>query len=55
MVETIARDVSNKLNTTISKDFEDMVGIEAHLQKMQSLLHLDNEDEAIIVVLMSMD
>ncbi|KAG7658325.1 Leucine-rich repeat 3 [Arabidopsis suecica] len=49
MVETIARDVSNKLNTTISKDFEDMVGIEAHLQKMQSLLHLDNEDEAMIV------
>lgn len=49
MVEKIARDVSNKLNTTISKDFEDMVGIEAHLQKMQSLLHLDNEDGAIIV------
>nr|QOE89068.1 truncated DM10 [Arabidopsis thaliana] len=49
MIEKIARDVSNKLNATISWDFEDMVGIEAHLQKMQSLLHLDYEDGAMIV------
>ncbi|KFK34180.1 hypothetical protein AALP_AA5G111000 [Arabis alpina] len=49
MIEKIAKDVSNKLNTTISKDFEDMVGIEAHLSKMQCLLHLEYEDEAMIV------
>ncbi|KAJ0265709.1 Disease resistance protein RML1A [Hirschfeldia incana] len=49
MIEKIARDVSNKLNSTISRDFEDLVGIEAHLQKMQSLLHLDEKDGAMIV------
>nr|CAZ44326.1 putative disease resistance protein [Raphanus sativus] len=49
MIEKIARDVSNKLNTTISRDFEDMVGIEAHLDKMQSLLHLHDEDGAMFV------
>ncbi|KAG2302902.1 hypothetical protein Bca52824_031553 [Brassica carinata] len=45
MIEKIVRDVSNKLNATISKDFEDMVGIEAHLDKMKSLLHLDDDDD----------
>ncbi|KAL1221149.1 Disease resistance protein RML1A [Cardamine amara subsp. amara] len=49
LIEKIARDVSNKLNTTISRGFEDMVGLEAHLEKMQSLLHLDNVDETMIV------
>ncbi|KAH0886622.1 LOW QUALITY PROTEIN: hypothetical protein HID58_062718 [Brassica napus] len=51
MIEKIARDVSHKLNTRISRDFEDMVGIETHLKKMQSSLHLDDddEDEAMIV------
>ncbi|KAG5382818.1 hypothetical protein IGI04_034288, partial [Brassica rapa subsp. trilocularis] len=49
MIEKIARDVSNKLNTTISNDFEDMVGIEGHLEKMQSLLHLDDEDGVMLV------
>ncbi|XP_018513710.2 disease resistance protein RML1B [Brassica rapa] len=49
MIEKIARDVSNKLNTRISRDFEDMVGIETHLKKLQSLLHLDDEEEAMIV------
>ncbi|WZZ86016.1 hypothetical protein YC2023_114595 [Brassica napus] len=48
MIEKIARDVSNKLNITISRDFEGMVGIEKHLDKMQSLLHSD-EDGAMIV------
>ncbi|KAF3561480.1 hypothetical protein DY000_02012519, partial [Brassica cretica] len=49
MIEKIASDVSNKLNATISRDFEDMVGIEAHLRKIQTLLHLDDEDGAMIV------
>ncbi|KAF8088333.1 hypothetical protein N665_0545s0002 [Sinapis alba] len=49
MIEKIARDVSNKLNATVSRDFEDMVGIEAHLGKMQSLLLLDDDDGAMFV------
>ncbi|KAG7585198.1 Winged helix DNA-binding domain superfamily [Arabidopsis thaliana x Arabidopsis arenosa] len=49
MIEKIARDVSNKLNTTISRDFEDMVGLEAHLEKMKYMLHIDCENEAMIV------
>ena len=48
-IKKIARDVSNKLNITISRDCEDMVGIEAHLEKMQSLLRLDDEDGTMIV------
>ncbi|CAA7053865.1 unnamed protein product [Microthlaspi erraticum] len=48
MIEKIARDVSNKLNVTISWDFEDMVGIEAHLENMQSVLRFC-EDGAMIV------
>ncbi|XP_013611230.1 PREDICTED: disease resistance protein RML1A-like isoform X3 [Brassica oleracea var. oleracea] len=50
MIEKIVRDVSNKLNVTISSDFEDMVGIEAHLEKMQSLLHLDDEEDVAMIV-----
>uniref|UniRef100_A0A1J3DVQ9 Putative disease resistance protein n=1 Tax=Noccaea caerulescens TaxID=107243 RepID=A0A1J3DVQ9_NOCCA len=49
MIEKIGRDVSNNLIATVSWDFEDMVGIEAHLQKMQSLLDLKYESEAMIV------
>ncbi|KAH0898988.1 hypothetical protein HID58_048556 [Brassica napus] len=48
MIEKIAKDVSNKLNTTISRGFEDMVGIEAHMEKMLSLFHFYHEDEAMI-------
>ncbi|CAN6855362.1 unnamed protein product [Brassica oleracea] len=48
MIEKIAKDVSNKLNTTISRGFEDMVGIEAHMEKMLSLFHFCHEDEAMI-------
>lgn len=49
MIEKIAEDISRRLNATPSKDFEGIVGLEAHLKKMQSLLHLDCEDEAMIV------
>ncbi|KAL0890308.1 hypothetical protein Bca101_014291 [Brassica carinata] len=49
MIEKIARDVSNKLNATTCKDFEDIVGIETHLLRLQSLLCLDYEDGAMIV------
>ncbi|XP_019082758.1 PREDICTED: disease resistance protein RML1A-like [Camelina sativa] len=50
LIEKVSRDVSNNLNAaTISRDFEDKVGMEAHLQNMQSLLHLDTEEVAMIV------
>ncbi|KAL1217955.1 Disease resistance protein RML1B [Cardamine amara subsp. amara] len=42
-IEKIARDVSNKLNATPSRDFDGMVGLEAHLREMESLLDLDND------------
>ncbi|CAA7053839.1 unnamed protein product [Microthlaspi erraticum] len=41
MIEKIARDVSDKLNETPSRDFEGMVGLEARLKRMESLLDLD--------------
>ncbi|ANM58983.1 Disease resistance protein (TIR-NBS-LRR class) family [Arabidopsis thaliana] len=40
-IEKIARDVSNKLNATPCRDFDGMVGLEAHLTEMESLLDLD--------------
>ncbi|CAH8256681.1 unnamed protein product [Arabidopsis lyrata] len=41
MIEKIARDVSEKLNNTPSRDFDDMVGLEDHMTQLQSLLHLE--------------
>ncbi|CAA7053896.1 unnamed protein product [Microthlaspi erraticum] len=49
MVEEIARDVLGMLNATPSKYFDGMVGLEAHLNKIHSLLHLDDVVEAMIV------
>ncbi|ESQ46669.1 hypothetical protein EUTSA_v10000695mg, partial [Eutrema salsugineum] len=49
MIKKIARDVSDKLNATPSRDFDGMVGLKAHLRDMQSLLHLDYKDGAMIV------
>ncbi|KAG7588218.1 Toll/interleukin-1 receptor homology (TIR) domain [Arabidopsis suecica] len=44
MIEKIARDVSEKLNATPSKDFDGMVGLEAHLRKIQYLLQLETDE-----------
>ncbi|KAL1225318.1 Disease resistance protein RML1B [Cardamine amara subsp. amara] len=41
MIKKIARDISDKLNATPSRDFDGMVGLEAHLREMESLLDLD--------------
>ncbi|KAL0877343.1 hypothetical protein Bca101_027048 [Brassica carinata] len=49
MIEKIAGDVSRILNTSPSKDFEDMVGLSAHLIKMNYMLSLNYEDGARIV------
>ncbi|XP_023642309.1 disease resistance protein RML1A-like [Capsella rubella] len=40
MIEKIARDVLKKLNASQSWDFDGMVGLEAHLREVESLLHL---------------
>lgn len=41
MISKIARDISNELNLTASKDFDNLVGIEAHISKMDSLLSIE--------------
>ncbi|AAG27764.1 disease resistance protein, putative [Arabidopsis thaliana] len=48
MIEKIATDVSEKLNATESKDFDEMVGIKAHLTKIESLLSLDYDKVKIV-------
>lgn len=50
MVEKIASDVSKKLNLTLSRDFEGMVGMEAHLRKLDSLLCLECDEVKMIGV-----
>lgn len=44
MIEKIANDVSNKLVSTASTDFVDFVGIEDHINNMNSLLNLESEE-----------
>ncbi|XP_056861414.1 disease resistance protein RML1B-like [Raphanus sativus] len=48
MIEKIAADVSNKLNLTPSKDFEGMVGMEAHLKEINSYISLDCDEVKMI-------
>ncbi|KAL0889472.1 hypothetical protein Bca101_013455 [Brassica carinata] len=48
MIEKIVRNVSDKLNATPSKDFDGMVGIEAHVRKISSLLCLESNQVRIV-------
>ncbi|KAF8107352.1 hypothetical protein N665_0123s0043 [Sinapis alba] len=48
MIEKIAADVLNKLNVTPSNDFEGMVGMEAHLRKINSYLGMSCDDVKMI-------
>ncbi|KAL0747829.1 hypothetical protein Bca101_029831 [Brassica carinata] len=50
MVDKIATDVSNKLNATPSKDFDGIVGLEAHLREIESLLDLDNDEVKMVAI-----
>ncbi|CAL9237532.1 unnamed protein product [Arabidopsis halleri] len=50
MIEKIARDVSDKLNATPSRDFDGMVGLEAHLREVMSLLDLDNDGVKMVAI-----
>ncbi|KAG7547255.1 Toll/interleukin-1 receptor homology (TIR) domain, partial [Arabidopsis suecica] len=47
MIETIANDVSNKLITP-SSDFGDFVGVEAHLERLSSMLCLESEETRMV-------
>lgn len=48
MITTIAKDVLNKLNATPSRDFNDLVGMDAHVAKMNSLLCLESQEVRIV-------
>ncbi|XP_048633485.1 disease resistance protein RML1A-like isoform X1 [Brassica napus] len=48
MIEKIAADVSNELNVTPSKDFDGMVGMEAHLRKINSYIRLESDEVKMI-------
>ncbi|AED94691.1 disease resistance protein-like [Arabidopsis thaliana] len=48
MIQKIATDVSTKLSVTPSRDFEGMVGLEAHLTKLNSLLCFEGDDVKMI-------
>ncbi|XP_020872799.1 LOW QUALITY PROTEIN: disease resistance protein RML1A [Arabidopsis lyrata subsp. lyrata] len=48
MVQKFATDVSNKLNLTLSRDFDGMVGMETHLRKLNSLLCLECDEVKMI-------
>ncbi|XP_023640358.1 disease resistance protein TAO1-like [Capsella rubella] len=51
MIDNIATDVSNALNNRIpSNYFEDLVGVEAHMQKMLSLLCLECDEVRMVGV-----
>ncbi|KAL1221932.1 Disease resistance protein RML1A [Cardamine amara subsp. amara] len=48
MIQKIATNVLEKLNPTPSIDFEDKVGLEAHLRNLYSLLDLESDDVKMI-------
>ncbi|XP_024013283.1 putative disease resistance protein At4g11170 isoform X2 [Eutrema salsugineum] len=48
MITKIAKDVLNKLNVTPSRDFSDLVGIEAHIAKMNTLLCLASQEGRMV-------
>ncbi|KAG7543923.1 Toll/interleukin-1 receptor homology (TIR) domain [Arabidopsis thaliana x Arabidopsis arenosa] len=48
MIEEIASDVSNKLNSKSSNDFDDCVGIKSHMIKMELLLEWKSEEVIMV-------
>ncbi|KAG7623915.1 P-loop containing nucleoside triphosphate hydrolase [Arabidopsis thaliana x Arabidopsis arenosa] len=49
MIEDIATDVSNKLiNSTLSRDFDDFIGLRAHMEKIEPLLCIDSNEVRMI-------
>jgi hypothetical protein len=52
LVEDIVRDISKKLNFNHSflRDYQGLIGIEKHIEKIQSMLHLESEAVQIVVI-----
>ncbi|XP_010491769.1 PREDICTED: probable disease resistance protein RPP1 [Camelina sativa] len=49
MIKQISTDISNKLNNSVSSsDFDGLVGMRAHLEKMEPLLCLDSDEVRMI-------
>ncbi|KAL1210730.1 putative disease resistance protein [Cardamine amara subsp. amara] len=48
MIEKIAMSISNELNSTRSRDFDNLVGIDAHMREMDSLLYLESSEVKMV-------
>lgn len=48
MIENIAMSISEKLNSTPSRDSENLVGIDAHMREMDSLLCLESTEVKMV-------
>lgn len=48
MIEKLALDISNALNVTPSKDFDDLVGIEAHIENLKPLVSLESSEVRMV-------
>ncbi|XP_056862469.1 disease resistance protein RML1A [Raphanus sativus] len=48
LVEKFATDVSNKLNVTLSRDFDGIVELQDHLRKLSNLLCLESDEAKMI-------
>ncbi|KAF8087218.1 hypothetical protein N665_0595s0028 [Sinapis alba] len=50
MIEKLALDISNALNDTPSRDFDDLVGIEAHIENLKPLLSVESSEVRMVGV-----
>ncbi|XP_018454264.1 disease resistance protein RML1A isoform X1 [Raphanus sativus] len=50
MIAKIAKDVLQKLNATPCRDFEGIVGLDAHLKEIESLLDLDYDGVKMVAI-----
>ncbi|CAG7884214.1 unnamed protein product [Brassica rapa] len=50
MIEKLALDISSALNVTPSRDFDDLVGIEAHIKNLKPLLSLESSEVRMVGV-----
>ncbi|KAL0763078.1 hypothetical protein Bca101_079229 [Brassica carinata] len=50
MIEKLALDISSALNVTPSRDFDDLVGMEAHIENLKPLLSLESSEVTMVGV-----
>lgn len=48
MIEKIAMSIATELNFTPSRDFDNLVGIDAHIREMDSLLCLESTEVKMV-------